>query len=594
MTAGGDGFVKMSFGLQSMYYKYAWGVNFWNEAERDTEAKHRELVCCRGDSAAMQAVVGADSDFMLTVGTSALFWKGGPLPIVRVELHSNALQEGIRAEIKLIGLVEDDDGTRKADMLLDERHMFVEKRRLQQVWIEFHASADARPGLYSGKIRLFTHTLFEDEEPAGELAFSLKVLERVLPAPSQYGFYLDLWQHNSNIARKYQVPLWSDEHFAIIDRYLESLGQLGQKAATLVVSEIPWSGQGTHTDAEPSDLFEYNIVGVNRRMDGTFSYDYSALDRYVELARRHGIAEEIELFGLLNVWQTRDGVYGAPIRDYPDGIRIRYYDEATGTFRFMRERVELEHYVRALEAHFKAKGWTGRVRIMADEPADLAQFGERLSALRRMAPSFAYKIAINHAEFIAAKLEGMRDYVPKLNCALHEFDRIRELRSQVAGRMLYYVCNNPRRPNTFIGSPSIECRIIPWLAARLQLDGFLRWNYTVWPDRPLESIRYRPSHWPAGETNFVYPGAGGKPLLSLRYKWLQRGIRDFELMRQLADEGLTAQVGALLSGVFRFKDEELGAVSLSGDAEKLYSLEPADYDRLFGLLEAMEEGGVCL
>ncbi|UUZ97491.1 DUF4091 domain-containing protein [Paenibacillus sp. P25] len=157
--------------------------------------------------------------------------------------------------------------------------------------------------------------------------------------------------------------------------------------------------------------------------------------------------------------------------------------------------------------------------------------------------------------------------------------------------MLYYVCNNPRRPNTFIGSPALESRILPWLAARLKLDGFLRWNYTVWPDRPLESIRYRPSHWPAGETNFVYPGTGGKPMLSLRYKWSLRGIRDYELMGQLRAKGMEEQVERLLGGVFRFREEEMEAISLDVPAEKLYSLEPEDYDRLFRPLEEMEGGG---
>ncbi|UUZ90060.1 hypothetical protein LJK87_29180 [Paenibacillus sp. P25] len=260
--------MKVHFGLQSMYYKYAWGVNFWNQPEQDTAAKHRDLVSCRGDSAALQAVIGAEEDFLLTIGREALFWKGGPLPIARIELCSNAMEAGLRAEIKLVGLMEDDDGARRSDVLLDERHMFVEKRKLQQVWVELHAPADARPGVYSGTIGLYTHTLFEDEEPAGELTFRLKVLERVLPAPDQYRFYLDLWQHNANIARQYKVPLWSDEHFAIMDSYLESLGQLGQKAASLVVSEIPWSGQATHIDASPSDLFEYNIVGVTRGRTG--------------------------------------------------------------------------------------------------------------------------------------------------------------------------------------------------------------------------------------------------------------------------------------------------------------------------------------
>ncbi|TYA14721.1 DUF4091 domain-containing protein [Paenibacillus faecis] len=581
----------MLFGLQSMYYKYIRGVNPWDQTARETSVKRMELVCCRGDSASLQVVAGAEEDFLLTVGTETLFWKGGPLPVVRIQVELDEAAKALQPEVRLIGLVRDDDGGRKSDVLLDQSSIHVAARNLQQVFVEIHVGAQAQPGRYSGVIRLFRHTMFEDEVPVGELSFGLTVLQRRLPAPEQYRFYLDLWQHNANIARKYDVRLWSDAHFAIIERYLESLGNLGQKAASLVVSEIPWSGQGSHMDDDPSDLFEYNIVSVIRRADGTFSYDYRAMDRYIELAERYGIKEEIELFGLLNVWETQDGVYGSPVSDYPDGIRLRYFDERTGTFRFMRKRGELEHYIRALEEHLRSLRVCERVRVMADEPADLALFNERLQALRQAAPSFKLKVAINHSEFISAKLDGIRDYVPKLTCAFEEFNELRRRKPDIGGKLLYYVCNNPRRPNTLIGSPALESRIIPWLAARLELDGFLRWNYTVWPDRPLESIQYRPQFWPAGDTNFVYPGKDGGPMLSLRYKWLQRGIRDYELMRQMRAEGLGEAVDRLLDGVFRFTDEELGTRSLNEPAEALYSLDPTEYDRLFALLQAAEEGG---
>lgn len=577
----------MWFGLQSMYYKYAWGMNYWDQSAKDTAVQHKELISCRGDSAAMQVVLGAEHDWLLTVTDEPLFWKGGPLKIARLKV---VMDDAAAPEPKVqwIGLVKDDDGAEKADVLHDSGSVFVQARRLQPVWVEWSIGEKAVPGVYSGKILLYTHTMFEDEKLEGELSFTVKVLEHTLPEPHQYRFYLDLWQHNSNIARKYNVRLWSDEHFEVMKTYLESMVQLGQKAASVVVSEIPWSGQASHIDAEPSDLFEYSMVRAVKQKDGAFHYDYSAMDRYIELAHACGITEEIELFGLLNIWQPKDGVYGSPLKDYPDGIRVRYYDEPTATYKFMRTKAEIEAYIDSLHTHFCQKGWVDKVRIMADEPDQVELFVERLNALHHVAPLFKLKVAINHAEFIAAKLEGMHDYVPKLDSALQQFARIRELMPEVPGRMLYYVCNSPKRPNTFIGSPGIEARLIPWLSERLGLDGFLRWNYTVWPDRPLDRIAYRPTHWPAGDMNFVYPGALGKPMLSLRYKWLQRGVRDYELMQQLKDNGHAEMVNRLLEGVVHFDISRPESVSLTNPAHELYSLEPEDYDRLLTLMESLE------
>ena len=89
---------------------------------------------------------------------------------------------------------------------------------------------------------------------------------------------------NSNIARKYDLDLWSDEHFAVMENYISSLADLGQKALTVIVSEIPWSGQSSSYDRiDPANLFEYNIVKVQKTKNGDWSYDFDALNRYVEL-----------------------------------------------------------------------------------------------------------------------------------------------------------------------------------------------------------------------------------------------------------------------------------------------------------------------
>ncbi|WP_248928335.1 DUF4091 domain-containing protein [Paenibacillus hamazuiensis] len=560
----------MYAGLQSMFYKYANGYGGWEEHRQAAACKHKELVCLRRDSAALQAVVSADEPFLLTVSEDTLFWKGGPLPIVRLEVEMDG---PLGIKVHLIGLTPDDDGLHKSDVLLEQSSLYVAARQVQQVWIELEAGAGVPPAMYEGKIRLYRHTMFEDERLMEELIFTVSVREDMLPEPKDYRFYLDLWQHPSNIARKYDAELWSEEHFAILDRYLASLAALGQKALSVVVSEIPWSGQFSHMDGEPSDLFEYSIVRTVRRKDGTFSYDYSALDRYIELGERHGISSEIEVFGLLNIWQK--DMYGAIVDGYPDGIRIRYFDEADRSYKFIREREPLERYIVSLEAHFAVKGWVQRVRILADEPSDIELFRLRTERLRRLAPSFRLKVAINHQEFLHEPLEGMHDAVPILHCALEYTGGP----PTVPGRRLFYVCCYPDKPNTFLRSPALESRLLPWLAEELGYDGMLRWNYTVWPDEPMRSVRYRPSVWPAGDTNFVYPGRRGSPLLSLRYKWLQRGIRDFEYMQLLKETGRETAVLAARSCVFRYA--KAADIVSGGPDTQPYSLDPDDYDSLY-------------
>jgi len=80
------------------------------------------------------------------------------------------------------------------------------------------------------------------------------------------------------------------------------------------------------------------------------------------------------------------------------------------------------------------------------------------------------------------------------------------------------------------------------------MQGFLRWNYTVWNDDPRKDIRY--GDFAAGDTNFVYPSPAGKPLLTLRYKALRKGIWLYELLEMLrgkrGDEVTDTLIGRVL------------------------------------------------
>ncbi|WP_379217157.1 DUF4091 domain-containing protein [Paenibacillus sp. GCM10012303] len=571
----------MYYGLQSMFYKAIKGYQPWSQLVKQTQTKQLEVMCCRRDSTAVQCVVASQEPFLLTTHTDPLFWKGGPLPIVRVEVD---IDEPLTVDVRLIGFVEDDDRTQKADVLLDAPELFVEARTLQPVWIECTASADTPSGSYMGTVRLYSHTMFEDEQLLGVCTFVLNVKEAVLPEPQHYSFYLDLWQHNANIARKSGTTLWSEDHFAVLDAYLASMGRLGQKALSVVVSEIPWSGQFSHRDREPSNLFEYSIIGVTRDRSGTFHYDYTALNRYVALGETHGIRAEIELFGLLNIWQDIDAGYGAIVEGYPDGIRVRYYDAATGTYRFMRQQEQLEHYIRALEAHLASHGWIDRVRVLADEPGDVPLFQKRLERLRHIAPAFRYKIAIHSTSIMEQLTSEVNDYVPVLSSIGAAREKLVRHQAKPGSRTLYYLACNPDIPNTFLRSPALESRLIPWLVEKLGLDGFLRWNYTAWVDDPLRKLSYRSPIWKAGDANFVYPGAAGKPQLSLRYKWLQRGIRDYELMQLLKAAGRGSDVRQAVDHVLVFTDP----CELDPDARKrsteLYRLTEDAYDALLRLV----------
>lgn len=577
-------------GIESEFYKYVHGCNNKYTIPFD-ENKKIALNCGKNDRAAVQLLIYSDNEMMVCASNDNCFYKRGPIDMVRVDVNVPGLDKD-DVKVSLVGLVEDDDRQLKSDILLNQTFIYVEKFKVQPVWIEVYIRENVKPGKYTPEINVYGHRMFEDEELITSLAFEINVFDTSLSKPQDYKFYLDLWQHNSNIARKYDLKLWSEKHFEIMEKYIESLANLGQKAISVVVSEIPWSGQwSAYNRIDPSDLFEYSIVDVKLNKTGHWVFDFKNLNRYINLCMKYGIKDEIEVFGLLNIWLMEDAGFAGVIEDYNDAVRIRYFDEFSNTYKYMKRKEDFIAYVKALENNFIQNGWIDIVRIVADEPAEPDLFKLRLNTVREAAPSFKYKAAINEVSFIENNIEGICDYVPILNCVCSEFEKLKEIQKEIEGRVAYYVCCIPKLPNTYICSHLLEARLIPWLSWYLGLDGFLRWNYTVWPDDPIGKISYQYPSFHAGDTNFVYPGRDGEPMLSLRYKALERGIRDYEIIcRYVEKTGNEEEVYRIMKKIFLWEDiKELHPDSRK-TRDELFSLDYEVYEDIMGkLMEALQE-----
>lgn len=102
--------------------------------------------------------------------------------------------------------------------------------------------------------------------------------------------------------------------------------------------------------------------------------------------------------------------------------------------------------------------------------------------------------------------------------------------------MSYYVAIDPKTPNTFLSCHLAESRVLPWLSYYMNMDGFLRWAIWLWPNDPFNYESYHYQKFRAGGTHFVYPGKNGKPLYSLRYKNLKKGIRDYMIFKTYVEK----------------------------------------------------------
>ena len=178
----------------------------------------------------------------------------------------------------------------------------------------------------------------------------------------------------------------------------------------------------------------------------------------------------------------------------------------------------------------------------------------------------------------------MIDCVPVLPLAARDPQLTAQLAEQMrskGGQMHWYVCCNPPIPNTFLHSPLVEGQLHGWLTYYLKLDGFLRWNFCLYPDDPWQRASWRWPHWAAGDMFFVLPGRDGYPVETLRYEALRTAVQDYELLklaeRTLPEGEFQAALDAALAGILRTDDIQAFATVYTAKAETLYSLEPEDY-----------------
>ena len=411
-----------------------------------------------------------------------------------------------------------------ADRLDPSPTLKVEACTARPIWLDIHVPADAKPGVYRGTLKVrpaadppspFRGSLSRQELPlkgdgGSVLPIELHVSDRVLPEPSKWTFHLDLWQNPYAVARYYEVPLWSQRHFDLMRPTMELLAAAGQKVITCSVINKPWNGQ-------TFDPFE-SMVGKTKELDGTWRYDYTVFDRWVEFMMSCGITEQIDCYTLV-----------------PWHYKFDYYDRASNNVRYLSckpgepaYRDFILPFLKDLSRHLREKGWFERTYIAMDErPA--AQMDAAYKVIQEADPEFKVEGAANYS----VESESA-DRIDDLSVGVHykllqgEALAKRKARGQ---KITFYTCCSSECPNTFTFSQPAEATYLCLHALACGYDGYLRWAYNSWSPQPNQSSRYRSKDWASGDCYLVYPGGS-----SIRFERLTEGIQTFEKIRLLRPE----------------------------------------------------------
>ncbi len=138
------------------------------------------------------------------------------------------------------------------------------------IWRTVRVPADAAPGEYGATLTVSAQGL-----DAVAVPVRLSVAGFVLPDPTEFESFVGFIQSPDTLAIRYGVPLWSERHWALIERSMELLGQIGNDC--LVIPLVC----DTHYGNKES------MVRWVAEPNGTYRRDLSVAERYLGLARKH-------------------------------------------------------------------------------------------------------------------------------------------------------------------------------------------------------------------------------------------------------------------------------------------------------------------
>jgi len=182
---------------------------------------------------------------------------------------------------------------------------------VRPVWVTIQVPADASPGEYKGTLTIQA----QDIKPV-TTGIRLKVIDWLMPDAKDFTTYMGLIQSPDSLAMKYNVEMWSEEHWKLVEKSLELTGKLGGK-----ILYIPLLARTHFGNA-------HSMVRWIPEEDGSYSHDFSIVKKYVDLVAKHqGKLQVVCLYCWepVEVWSNFDPTF------YGDGkIRFSVMDPATG------------------------------------------------------------------------------------------------------------------------------------------------------------------------------------------------------------------------------------------------------------------------
>lgn len=465
---------------------------------------------------------------------------------------------------------------------LKDRHIRPIPRQYRSVWISFPVTKETMPGTYEvvieakPELSLITGSggQWEAEEGCREsvsLSFRLRV--GCMKLEKQKLIHTE-WFHADCLADYYRVEPLSEAHWAILERFIRQAGC--RHGVNMLLTPVFTPPLDTEVGGERPTV---QLVDV-ARMEGKYSFDFSALARWAAVCRESGI-QYLEIAHLFTQW----GAHATPkIMACVDGTmkQIFGWDVPADSPAY---REFLESFLPALQEALEEMGYD-REHVyfhISDEPSE-EHMDSYLAAKKQALDLLEGYPVIDALSSFSFYQKGIVKQPVPASDHIQPF-----LDAGVPGLWVYYCCcQGVDVPNRFYAMPSQRNRIMGVLMYLHRIKGFLHWGYNFYYTQFSRRLAdpYRMTHadyaFPSGDAYLVYPGEGGMPLTSIRAEVQSEALADIRILDTLEQKKGRKEAEKIIYGE---KEEEFTFRNYPHSAEYLLTLR----EKLFDALENGQE-----
>lgn len=239
----------------------------------------------------------------------------------------------------------------------------------QPVWLTVDVPGGAAPGEYRGTLRVATRF-----GPPTDVPVELTVSRWRAPDPGAQVSHLALMQSPDTLAERYGVPLYSDEHFALLEPSLRLLGRSGSQV--MYITAIRRTHFGNH----------HAMIHFRDNGSGGVEPDFTAFDRYLDLWTEHVGQPRVICLKVWGPGRAGDQVRLTKINAKGEFVEWTHDNFGTGASRQLWKPV-----FQGLRQRLADRGWPEET-LMLGVGADQRPSPETVAFFQELAPAATWAL----------------------------------------------------------------------------------------------------------------------------------------------------------------------------------------------------------